>query len=197
MDGLYVLNCSREIFNVQNKRAKISNPRNATYLWHCRLGHINESRIARLRKLDYLEPFDLKSYGNCESCLRGKMTNKPLSGKGVRAKVVLEFVHTDVCGPFSTQAKRGFLYFITFTNDFTRVGHMYIMKHKSEAFEKFKEYKSEVEKQLETSIKTLRSDRGGEYLSKEFLDYLKLHGVQSQLTPPGTPQMNGVAERRN
>nr|GFC83828.1 retrotransposon protein, putative, Ty1-copia subclass [Tanacetum cinerariifolium] len=46
-------------------------------------------------------------------------------------------------------------------------------------------------------IKVLRSDRGGEYLSIEFFDHLKNCGVVSQLTPPRTPQMNGVAERRN
>ncbi|CAH1436470.1 unnamed protein product [Lactuca virosa] len=47
------------------------------------------------------------------------------------------------------------------------------------------------------NIKMLRSDRGGEYLSTEFLDYLKECGIISQLTPPRTPQLNGVAERRN
>ena len=46
------------------------------------------------------------------------------------------------------------------------------MRYKSEAFEKFKEFINEVEKQLGRSIKSLRSDRGGEYLSQEFLDYL-------------------------
>ena len=46
------------------------------------------------------------------------------------------------------------------------------MKYKLEAFEKFKEFRIKVEKQLGKSIKTLRSDRGGEYLSQEFLDYL-------------------------
>ena len=53
------------------------------------------------------------------------------------------------------------------------------MKYKSEAFEKFKEFRTEVEKQLGRSIKTLRSDRGGEYLSQDFLDYLIDHGIQS------------------
>ncbi|NEY13655.1 hypothetical protein DDE04_09140, partial [Bifidobacterium pseudocatenulatum] len=53
------------------------------------------------------------------------------------------------------------------------------------------------ENQLGKSIKVLRSDRGGEYLSYEFADYLKQCGILSQLTPPGTPQWNGVAERRN
>ena len=54
-----------------------------------------------------------------------------------------------------------------------------------------------VEKQLDKQIKTLRSDRGGEYLLEEFEDFLKEEGIFSQLTVPGTPQQNGVSERRN
>ena len=46
-------------------------------------------------------------------------------------------------------------------------------------------------------IKFLRSDRGGKYLSYEFGLYLKQCGIVSQLRPPGTPQYNGVSERRN
>ena len=71
------------------------------------------------------------------------------------------------------------------------------MRYKSEAFEKFKDFRAEVEKQLSKSIKSLRSDRGGEYLSEEFQDYLRENGIVSQWTPPGTPQHNGVSERRN
>ena len=54
----------------------------------------------------------------------------------------------------STQA-RDFSYFITFTDDLSRYGHVYLMKYKSETFEKFREHKNEVEKQLRKSIKTL------------------------------------------
>ena len=71
------------------------------------------------------------------------------------------------------------------------------MRYKSEAFEKFKDFRAEVEKQLGKSIKSLRSDRGGEYLSDEFQNYLKEKGIVSQWTPPRTPQYNGVSERRN
>ncbi|CAL2257251.1 unnamed protein product [Prunus armeniaca] len=73
----------------------------------------------------------------------------------------------------------------------------YPIKYKSEAFEKFKEFKNEVENQIGKSIKILRSDRGEEYLSTEFLEYLKKHGNLSQWTPPGTPQLNGVSKKRN
>ena len=71
------------------------------------------------------------------------------------------------------------------------------MRYKSEAFERFKEFINEVEKQLGRNIKSLRSNRGGEYLSQAFLDYLRDNGILSQWTPPYTPQHNGVAERRN
>ena len=71
------------------------------------------------------------------------------------------------------------------------------MHKKSETFGKFKEFMAEDEKKLGKSLKTLRSDRGGEYLDTEFKDRLLEHGILSQLTTPGTPQQNGVAERRN
>ena len=110
---------------------------------------------------------------------------------------MLELVHTDVCGPMSTQEKGGYEYFITFTDDYSRYGYVYLMRRKSKAFEKFKEFRAEVENQLGKRIKAIRSDRGGEYLLRDFKDYLTQNGIVSQLTAPGTPQQNGVAERRN
>ena len=71
------------------------------------------------------------------------------------------------------------------------------MRHKHEAFERFKEFQNEVENQLGKNIKTLRYDRGGEYLSHEFETHLRDCGIVSQLTPAGTPQHDGVSERRN
>ena len=71
------------------------------------------------------------------------------------------------------------------------------MQWKSKTFEKFKEFRTEVENQLGKTIKTLRLDRGGEYLDQEFEDFMVEYGIVSQLTAPGTPQQNGVAERRN
>ncbi|KAK8984890.1 hypothetical protein V6N11_064436 [Hibiscus sabdariffa] len=94
-------------------------------------------------------------------------------------------------------ARGGFQYFITFTDDFSRYGYIYLMHHKSKALEKFKEFKNEVHNQHGKSIKALRSDRGGEYLSQDFDELLKECGIVSQLTPLGTPQWNGVSERRN
>ena len=127
----------------------------------------------------------------------GKTIKSPFTHKGETAKELLELIHTDVCGPFSTSARGVYLYFITFTDDFSRYGFVYLMRHKSESFEKFKEFKNEVRNQLDKNNKILRSNRGGEYLSQEFDNHLKEYGIVSQLTPPRTPQWNGVSERRN
>ena len=95
----------------------------------------------------------------------------------------------EVCG--------GYRYFLSFTDDLSRHGYIYLMKHKSKTFEKFKEFQSEVENHHNKKIKFLRSDRRGEYSSYEFGLHIKQCEIVSQLTPPGTPQRNGVSERRN
>ena len=133
----------------------------------------------------------------CESCLEGKMTKRPFKAKGYLVTKPLELVHTDVYGPMRVQARGGHEYFVTFTDDYSRYGFVYVMCKKSETFDKFREYKAEVEKQLGVYIKHLRFDRGCEYLYGEFKFYLTQEGIVSQLSALGTPQQNGVAERRN
>ena len=57
----------------------------------------------------------------------------------------MEIIHTDVCSTMSVEARGGYRYFLTFTDDLRRYGYIYLMKDKSETFEKFKEFQSEVE----------------------------------------------------
>ena len=130
---------------------------------------------------------DFDGFSICESCLEGKVTKWSFNAKGRRAQELLELVHTDVCGPMSTQAKGGYEYFITFIDDYSRYGYVYLMRQKSKTFEKFKEFRVEVENQLGKRIKAIRSDRSGEYLLGDFKDYLTQNEIVSQLTAPGTP----------
>ena len=83
------------------------------------------------------------------------MTKTLFSGRAERASDLLALIHTDVCGPMSTIARGGFQYFITFTDDYSRYGYIYLMRHKSESFEKFKEFQNEVQNQLGKTIKSL------------------------------------------
>ncbi|GJX43241.1 retrotransposon protein, putative, ty1-copia subclass [Tanacetum coccineum] len=135
------------IYNVSTKRAKHN--LDSTYLWHCRLAHISKKRIEKLQQEGLLKSTDDESFDQCVSCLSGKMTRKSFPHRPERATDLLGIIHTDVCGPLRHVSRQGASYFITFTDDYSRYGYVYLLKHKHE------------------------------------------------LTPPYTPQHNGVSERRN
>src|SRR6266540_4347259 len=115
------------------------------------------------------------------------MTKAPFVGQSERASELLDLVHTDVCSLMSSAARGGFQYFITFIDDLSRYGYIYLMRNKSKSFEKFKEFQNEVQNHTCKTIKFLRSDQGGEYLSHKFSTHLSNCGIVPQLTPPETP----------
>ena len=98
-----------------------------------------------------------------------------------RATDLLGIIHTYVCGPMNVEAHGGYRYFLTFIDDLSRYGYIYLMKHKSGTFEQFKEFQSEVENHHDKKIRFPRSDRGDEYLSYEFGLQLKQCGIVSQI----------------
>ncbi|GJZ76415.1 serine/threonine-protein kinase D6PKL2-like protein [Tanacetum coccineum] len=183
------------IYNISTKRAKHN--LDSTYLWYCRLAHISKKRIEKLQQEGLLKSTDDESFDQYVSCLLGKMTRKSFLHRPERATGLLGIIHINVCGPLKHVSRQDASYFITFIDVYSRYGYVYILKHKHEVFETFKVFKNEVENQLGKIIKALRSDRGGEYISQEFKDYLKACRIVQQLTPPYTPQHNGVSERRN
>ena len=87
----------------------------ATYLWHCRLGHICVKRMKKLHKDGFLKSLGYESYDACEPCLLGKMTKTPFSGTMEQATNLLEIIHTDVCDSMSVDARGKYRYFLTFT----------------------------------------------------------------------------------
>ena len=97
------------------------------------------------------------------------MTKRSFTAEVVRTEGYFNLIHLDVCGPFSVHARGSFEYFITFTDDYSRYKYVYLMKKKSKALDKFKEFKAESKKQLGRHIKSLCSNRGGEYMSIEFI----------------------------
>nr|GEW59997.1 hypothetical protein [Tanacetum cinerariifolium] len=194
-DGIFEIDLSNSytnessIYAVSNKKAKLD--LDSALLWHCHLGHISKKRIEKLQHDELLNSTDLQAFEKCVPCMSGKMARKPYTHQVERAKYLLGLIHTDVCGPFKIMSRQGASYFVTFTDDFSRYGYVYLLKHKHEVFETFKVIQKEVENQLGKTIKSLHFDRGGEYMSQEFLDHLKDHGIIAHQTPPYTPQHNG------
>ena len=96
-----------------------------------------------------------------------------------------------------TQSTGGNKYFVTFIDDYSRYCKVCFMKYKSEVFSKFKEFESTTTNECGCSIGTLRTDNGGEYLSKEIDSYLQSKGINHELSASYSPAQNGVAERFN
>jgi transposase InsO family protein len=80
---------------------------------------------------------------------------------------------------------------------YTRMSAVSFLNKKPEAFERFNTYKEMVETKTELKIKCLRSDNGGEFTSKEFMEFYSEHGIKRQFSVARTPQQNGVVERKN
>jgi hypothetical protein len=148
--------------NVSSKRKRCDDA-TSVKLWHYRLGHILRGRIQRLIKDDILIPLDFSNSDYCIDCIKGKYAKQVKKGEDKRSAGVLEIIHTDICGLFPIKSVDGFDSFITFTDDFSCYGYIYPIKERSEALDKFKIFKAEVENQHNIKIKLVRSDHGGEY----------------------------------
>src|SRR5271155_5770101 len=88
--------------------------------------------------------------------------------KYYNTKGIFELVHTDLCGPMRTQSYYGDKYFILFVDDYSRMVFVMFFKEKYDAFQMFKWYEAQFEKQIGRQLKFLRSDRGGEFTSDDF-----------------------------
>ena len=165
------------------------------------LANLSTRNLRLLRDEKLVKGLDFQSAKEsafCEGCAQGKQKKTPFpKEQATRATEILEIVHSDVCGPMQENSLGGNRYFVTFIDDKSRYTAVYFMKTKDQVLEKFKEYEAMVTNATGKKIKILRSDNGGEYTSKEFVDYLKEKGIQHQLSVPRTPQQNGVAERMN
>ena len=88
-------------------------------------------------------------------------------------------------------------YYKSIIDDYSRKFWVYILKEKSEAFSKFKDWCAVVEKEKGCVVKCLRTDNGLEFLSKDFELFCQSKGIKRHRTVPLNPQQSGVAERAN
>lgn len=170
---------------------------------HRRMGHIAPAIAHRLAEKGLVSGLKLDiSSGEptfCEACVYAKATRKPVAKvhQGERAVEFAGEVHTDLWGPVPVATLRGRTYYVSFTDDKTRLTNLYLLQCKSDAFSAYKEYEAWCGTQHGAKVKVLHSDRGGEYLGKEFALHLKNAGTAQKLTVHDTLQHNGVAERLN
>ncbi|KAI3777741.1 hypothetical protein L1987_47543 [Smallanthus sonchifolius] len=132
------------------------------------MGTLQQKRLVR-----DLPPFSVDTTV-CGDCLIGKQTREviPKVSKW-RASEVLELIHSDICSPITLSSYTDKRYMLSFIDDYSRKAWLYLLSEKSQALEKFKEFKN------------------------AFNNFCKEYGIKRQLTTRFTPQQNGVAERKN
>src|SRR5690606_22346411 len=121
----------------------------ATKKWYSRMGHLSQKGLELLVKSGYLEYKDIDTLGFCEDCVLGKAHKQNFKKGNHTSKETLEYVHSDIWGaPSVMPSLAGKQYFITFIDDYSWKVWIYFLKTKDEAFERFKEWKAEVETQM-------------------------------------------------
>jgi hypothetical protein len=168
-------------------------------LWHQILGHIKEKGLRILHGKGMVEgiyncSLDFDVY---EHCLYGKKNRVRFPSGAMRVEGILQLVHNDVFGPMLVPSLGKYVYYVSFTDEFLRNTWIYFLRNKYEVFDRFKEFQTLVENQIEKTIKVLRTYNGEELYGNEFEEFCKKCGIERKKNTPYTPQQNGVAKRMN
>jgi len=145
-----------------NKRNKVSSIKTFNY-WHRSLGH--SSKIDhKLYDDGHLIP-SIPADFTCEACIMVKSTNTVPSGiPGSRTTQPFELIYSDLSGKQPIPSYGNLLYYITFIDDFTRMGWISFLKNKSDASNALKEFVTFAERQFRTTVLSIITDNGGEYI---------------------------------
>ena len=164
-------------------------------IWHRRLGNIN------LRSMELLRPKEgsgveyTGTVSDCDICALSKSRHEAHPKKSTRTTTrPTQLIYTDLMGPFTPPAKGGYRYVSKFTDDYSRMKEVYLLRNKSEAAESLHQYNMTVAVPLRLRIETVRYDKGGKYTGKDFKTLSVNTGTNVEYTATNTPQQNGVSE---
>lgn len=178
-------------------------------LWHERLAHVNNLTISKMKKLNCvmgLEGARLKTQPkrsdrkiiSCEACILGKHARvpTPLSNR-VRAEVVGQRVHVDICGPIGVDTITGQKYFILFKDEHSNYRFIYFMKSREEAYDHFLKCVARFRAETLQVVTCIVSDNGSEFTSNRMQTFFREKGIIHETSAPFCPQQNGFIERDN
>ena len=168
-----------------SEKSKLNNE----HIWHRRIGHFNIKGL-----INHLP--NINDTNKCKICSKSKLKNKPFYDAPNKSKTILELIHLDLIGPI-TESIYGKKYVFTILDDFSWFNWVLFLENKSDAFDKFVEWSTEVTNILNKKIKYIKSDNGKEFVTNNFNIFCKNNGIIHLLTVPYTPQQNGRVERLN
>ncbi|GBE87024.1 hypothetical protein SCP_1002700 [Sparassis crispa] len=200
---LYLLNMRAKAAMPSEERANIARDDSDSWeSWHRRYGHLGFTGLEKLYKENLVEGLTVDENSmpltQCEACVQAKQARRAYPKEVEdRSQMPGELTHSDVWGPARVVSIAGSHYYISFTDDCTQRCQVLFMKHKSEAFEKLKEYLTFIERRFGHLPKIVRVDNGSEYINKNLKGWCREKGIELQTTAPYSPSQNGVAERFN
>lgn len=136
--NLYKLRQRQCVFTISEEKTS------CIHVWHKILGHRDINSIRSMNHGGLANGINIRNChctGSCEVCVQGKMSRYEFPSKAKQKSTkILDLIHTDVCGPMQTITPSGKKYFLTFIDDHSRFSMVYLLREKSEVYEKLKEY---------------------------------------------------------
>ena len=170
---------------------------------HRRL-HISLDRIRRLATCTSDAPRALHkaSHHHCDHCVTANATRLSHSADKYSPSYPGRLIHADIAGPFRCSTGKQFRWLLVLIDDHTRFKFVYFLKNKSEAPKKAAEFVAQFNHAASSKSVTpvrvvghIHMDNAGEFLSREFKDFLDEELISQTTCPPHVHQLNGVAER--
>jgi hypothetical protein len=191
-DGLYQIHpfLSSSI----NKQALVGE-RTSTDHWHKRLGHPALRTVHKVLSMFQLPVINNKASSPCTACPQAKGHQLPFPVSISTICQPLDLVYSDVWGPSPTLSMNGNRYYVSFIDAFSRYTWVFPIQSKSDVQPTFLKFQVMIERFLNTKIKSVQIDWGGEYRSLN--TYFKSIGIIHRLSCPHTHQQQGCVERKH
>ena len=127
----------------------------------------------------------------CNAWIMAKSTNDaPTTLPYNRSKKPFELIYSDLSGKQTTPSYGNSYYYITFIDDYTRMGWVVFIKNKSDACQVMIDFITYIQRQFNALVLAIMTDNGGEYVQIDV--YFKQQGIRHIRIPPYSHQSNGV-----
>ncbi|KAK1388396.1 hypothetical protein POM88_016574 [Heracleum sosnowskyi] len=169
--------------------------------WHKKLSHLNFSNINELVKKDLVRGLPKVLYtpdGLCDACQKAKQRRTSFQSKSESSiEEPYHMIHLDLFGPVNIMSISKKRYTLVIVDEYSRFTWVYFLHRKDETPEVLLDHVRMIETTTKYKVKILRSDNGTEFKNSKMEEFCKYKGIIQQFSAPGTPQQNGVVERKN
>jgi len=171
------------------------------WLWHKRLSHLNFKNINKLSRkslADGMPPLSFSKDKPCPGCEMGKQKRASFKTKqSFQVTEALHLLHMDLFGPVNVQTQTGKKYTLVIVDEYTRFCWVIFLRSKSEAATEIISFIKQVQLKYTKKVCQLRSDNGTEFRNNTLNSFSTETGISQNFSSAGTPEQNGVVERKN